>query len=57
MQLPHTLFGLLLKGFRAGGKVCVLIAKELVGDLPCQQYPDIGVLVDIPMLARMVVMS
>ena len=53
-----------LEGSGGGGKVGVLVAEQLVGDLAGEQHPDVGVSRGwpcstryMPMLARMVVMS
>ena len=47
IQLADALLALGLERGGAGGKVGVLIAEQLVGDLAGQQHTDIGVLVDV----------
>ena len=42
MQLPDALLGFLLKRLGGWGKVGVLVAEQLVGDLTGEQHPDIG---------------
>ena len=46
MQLPNTLLGFRLEGFRGGGKVGVLVSEQLIGDLTGEQNPNVGGLVD-----------
>ena len=48
MQLPDALDALGLEGRRGGGEVGVLVAEELVADLPRQQHPDIALPADGP---------
>ena len=46
VQLPQALLGFLLESQGAGGEVRVLVAEQLVGNLPGQQHPDVRLLVD-----------
>ena len=48
MELPHPLFRFLLERFRAGGKVCIFVAEQLVRHLSGEQHPHIRLLVDGP---------
>ena len=47
MKLPDPLFRLLLKFLRAGGKVRIFVAEQLVGNLTGEKYPKIRMLMDI----------
>ena len=47
MQLPDPLLGFCLEGFPGGGKVGVLVAKQLIGDLTGQQDTNIRVFMDV----------
>ena len=46
MQLPEPLLRLLLEGPGVGGVVGVLVAEQLIGDLPGEDHPDIRPLMD-----------
>ena len=46
VQLVNALFALQLKRLCRGGKVGVFIAEQFIGDLPGQQYADVGILVN-----------
>ena len=46
MELPHPLFRFFLEGLGRGGEVRVLVAEELVGNLPGEEHPDVRVLVN-----------
>ena len=46
MQLPDALLGFLLKRLGGWGKVGVLVAEQLVGDLAGEQNPDVSHLMD-----------
>ena len=48
MQLPEPLLRLLLEGPGVGGVVGVLVAEQLIGDLPGEDHPDIRALMDGP---------
>ena len=47
MQLPDPLLGLLLEFLGGGGEVCILVAKQLVGDFAGEEHPQIRMLVDV----------
>ena len=46
VDLPDPLLRLLLKSIRIGGKICIFVAEDLIGDLAGQDDTDVGVFMD-----------